>query len=117
MLYHTRHFFYDGNAGQGSSGTGFICLQEVLHSQLVDILSDLNGVHNDQSEDPPRAPFWAYIGVGRDDGQRGGEYSPIIYPVQTFELLHSETIWLSPTPDRPSKGWVSFPYSYILLEF
>jgi hypothetical protein len=42
-----------------------LCLQEVLHSQLLYILSVLSG--------------WTYIGVGRDDGLKAGEYSPIIY--------------------------------------
>jgi len=74
----------------------FICLQEVLNSQLIDILGGLN----DKTEDE-----WAYVGVGRDDGSIGGEYSPIIYRPSIWELKHFETIWLSETPDRPSKGW------------
>lgn len=45
----------------------FICLQEVLHQQLVDILAGLNS----------RRKIWAYMGVGRDDGLEAGEYSPI----------------------------------------
>lgn len=74
----------------------FICLQEVLHSQLVDIMSGLN-------ENEPNA--WAYIGVGRDDGHEAGEYSPILYKPGTWELTTWKTIWLSETPSRPSKGW------------
>lgn len=54
---------------------------------------------------PPNGPTWSYIGVGRDDGVTAGEYSPIIYPTSIFNLLHFETVWLSPTPDVPSKGW------------
>ena len=74
----------------------FICLQEVLHGQLVDILSGLNNRNENE---------WNYIGVGRDDGHEAGEYSPIIYRSAIWELLEWKTIWLSPTPDRPSKGW------------
>lgn len=73
----------------------FICLQEVLHGQLVDILAGLNA----------SGKKWAYIGVGRDDGHQAGEYSPIIYEPSVWELKSCETIWLSETPDRPSKGW------------
>ncbi|KAI1412372.1 endonuclease/exonuclease/phosphatase family protein [Hypoxylon sp. FL1857] len=83
----------------------FVCLQEVLHNQLVDILADLNGLDDYQDDKPSNGPFWAHIGVGGDDGKRKREYNPILYPVKLFELLHRETIWLSPTPDRPSKGW------------
>jgi endonuclease/exonuclease/phosphatase family metal-dependent hydrolase len=84
-----------------------ICLQEVLHTQLVDILASLNSVapRSKTSENPSDGPIWAHVGVGRDDGHTKGEYSPIIYPISIFHLLHSETVWLSPTPNKPSKGW------------
>ncbi|KAF1809013.1 endonuclease/exonuclease/phosphatase [Eremomyces bilateralis CBS 781.70] len=81
----------------------FICLQEVLHGQLVDVLNGLNRNHpyGMGSGSPP----WAYIGVGRDDGEEGGEYSPIIYRPSIWKLEHAETVWLSETPHKPSKGW------------
>lgn len=50
-------------------------------------------------------PEWSYVGVGRDDGKAAGEYSPIIYRTSVWRLKNSATIWLSPTPDVPSKGW------------
>ncbi|KAL8753689.1 MAG: hypothetical protein Q9184_005343, partial [Pyrenodesmia sp. 2 TL-2023] len=88
-------------------GAAFICLQEVLHGQLSDILHGLNGLDPAKKDQDslPAGPLWAHIGVAREDGRTKGEYSPIIYPVQLFDLLHFENIWLSPTPDRPSKGW------------
>ncbi|KAJ5783041.1 hypothetical protein N7457_004815 [Penicillium paradoxum] len=86
--YETRH-----------CGESFICLQEVLHNQIGDILAGLN--QNAESG----APEWKYIGVGRDDGNEAGEYSPIFYRPSIWELLHWETVWLSETPDKPSKSW------------
>ncbi|KAL8799387.1 MAG: hypothetical protein Q9182_005929 [Xanthomendoza sp. 2 TL-2023] len=84
----------------------FICLQEVLHGQLSDILHEMNGVEPNKHEPSlPAGPLWAHIGVAREDGATKGEYSPIIYPVRLFDLLHFQNLWLSPTPDRPSKGW------------
>ncbi|KAF9892443.1 hypothetical protein FE257_001551 [Aspergillus nanangensis] len=79
----------------------FVCLQEVLHNQLVDVLSGLNAGqtttdHNNR---------WDYIGVGRDDGHQAGEYSAIFYQPSTWKLRHWETVWLSETPDVPSKSW------------
>ncbi|KAL5361139.1 Endonuclease/exonuclease/phosphatase [Aspergillus floccosus] len=74
----------------------FICLQEVLHNQLVDVLSGLNS---------SPTVSWDYIGVGRDDGYQAGEYSPIIYQPQHWEINHWETVWLSETPEVPSKSW------------
>lgn len=43
----------------------FICLQEVLHQQLLDILSGLNSGLNSEKK------VWDYVGVGRDDGKQG----------------------------------------------
>lgn len=45
------------------------------------------------------------IGVGRDDGKEKGEFSPIHYDPDLYQLENSGTFWLSPTPDTPSKGW------------
>jgi endonuclease/exonuclease/phosphatase family metal-dependent hydrolase len=79
----------------------FICLQEVLHPQLVDILSRLNETSGTSSN----TKEWAYIGVGRDDGKQSGEYSPIFYRPAVWECLHFRTVWLSKTPEKPSKSW------------
>lgn len=86
LVYHTRY-----------SGSALICLQEVLHNQVKDICAGLN--HGNPSQE------WAYIGVGRDDGQEAGEYSPIFYRPSVWDLRHWETVWLSETPSRPSKSW------------
>ena len=67
-------------------------LQEVLHHQLQDILAAL--------------PQYGYTGVGRDDGKEKGEYSAILFKKERFELISSQTSWLSETPNMPgSKSW------------
>lgn len=48
---------------------------------------------------------YAYIGVGRDDGQQKGEYSAIFYDTTKFKVLESNTFWLSKTPEKVSVGW------------
>ncbi len=65
--------------------------QEVLHDQLVDMLAGL--------------PEYDYIGVGRDDGKTKGEYAPIFYQKDNFEVEKSGHFWLSDITDRPNKGW------------
>lgn len=70
-----------------------ICLQEVLHTQLKDILRSLNESENQDNQ-------WSYIGVGRDDGKEAGEYSPIFYRPSVWRLEMDETRWLSPTPEK-----------------
>lgn len=65
--------------------------QEVLHVQLLDMLDRLDG--------------YAYIGVGRDDGNTGGEYAAIFYKTDRLRLLDYGNFWLNETPDRPGLGW------------
>lgn len=52
-------------------------------------------------------PEYDYVGVGRDDGKEDGEFSPVFYKKDRFELLDEGTFWISETPDVPSKGWDS----------
>ncbi|CAP72943.1 uncharacterized protein PODANS_2_3680 [Podospora anserina S mat+] len=70
----------------------FICLQEVLYSQLTDIQDRLGNA-------------WRHIGQGREDGKQAGEFSPIFFRVDHWECERQKTYWLSKTPDLPSKGW------------
>ena len=48
---------------------------------------------------------YKWIGVGRDDGEKKGEFMAIFYKEDAVELLDSGTFWLSQTPDQPGKGW------------
>jgi endonuclease/exonuclease/phosphatase family metal-dependent hydrolase len=51
-------------------------------------------------------PHYRYIGVGRDDGVTGGEYSAVFYSADRYTCLRHETFWLSETPALPgSLGW------------
>ena len=53
-----------------------------------------------------KLPEYGFCGAGRDDGQRKGEFSPIMFRKDRFELLASGQWWLSPTPENVgSKGW------------
>jgi len=46
------------------------------------------------------------VGVGRDDGARGGEMNPVFFRKERFDMIRTITFWLSDTPDVPgSKGW------------
>jgi len=64
-----------------------ISLQEALKNQLSDIQVRLGS-------------SWAHIGVGRDNGKSKGEHCPILYDTNALHLIHSETKWLSSTPDK-----------------
>lgn len=65
--------------------------QEVLYGQLQDLQQGLDG--------------YDYIGIGRDDGERGGEHEAIFYKKDQLTLLGSGNFWLSETPEKPGLGW------------
>ena len=65
--------------------------QEVLYVQLQDMQKALDG--------------YDYIGIGRDDGQHGGEHEAIFYKTDKLQLLDHGDFWLSETPDKPGLGW------------
>jgi len=51
-------------------------------------------------------PYHSYFGVGRNDGKEAGEFAPVFYNHNKFELIHGETIWLSSWPRSVgSIGW------------
>lgn len=50
-------------------------------------------------------PQYDYVGVGRDDGKKSGEFMAIFYLKDKFALLDSGTYWLSETPNVVSRGW------------
>lgn len=66
-------------------------LQEALHGQILDIDKELTN--------------YEWFGVGRDDGELGGEFCPIFFKPDKFILLKKGHFWLSETPEKPSKGW------------
>lgn len=46
-----------------------------------------------------------YVGVGRDDGNKKGEFSPVFYKKDKYEVVDKGNFWLSETPEKPGKGW------------
>ncbi|KND91929.1 hypothetical protein TOPH_03455 [Tolypocladium ophioglossoides CBS 100239] len=70
----------------------FVFLQEALYSQINDVQAQLGS-------------SWAHIGRGRGEGETDGEFSPVFYRADVWKCIRSETRWLSPTPEKPSRGW------------
>ena len=69
----------------------FLCVQEAYFVQLDYLLKNL--------------PAYDYIGVGRDDGKKGGEHMAILYNKARYEVVEHGDFWLSETPDVCSRGW------------
>ena len=68
-----------------------LCTQELLNNQRLYLAESL--------------PEYEHIGVGRDDGEHGGEHMAIFYRHDLYELLSHGNFWLSETPEHVSCGW------------
>ncbi len=81
----------DAVADQLSSAS-IIGIQEALSHQL-----------NDLKE---RSPEFDWVGVGRNDGKKAGEFVPIFYRKDIWKLNTTGTFWFSSTPTLAgSKSW------------
>lgn len=66
--------------------------QEVLANQMADLKA--------------RLPQYGVIGLGREDGVAKGEYEPVFFKKDRYELVDSGHFWLSQTPEvKGSLGW------------
>lgn len=81
------------------------CLCDVIRFSDFDIFGAQEVKYEQLSDMLYRLQDYDYVGVGRDDGMQGGEYSPVFYKRDRFVLLDSGTFWLSETPEKVSKGW------------
>ena len=70
---------------------GIFGLQEALYDQILDIEKGV--------------PEYKWFGVGRDDGDKAGEFMPIFYNTKKFILVESGHFWLSENCDEPGLGW------------
>lgn len=71
-----------------------IGIQEALHGQAADLRASL--------------PDYGFVGRGRDDGKKAGEYAGILYNRIRFQADPDDQgmFWLSDAPERPgSKTW------------
>jgi endonuclease/exonuclease/phosphatase family metal-dependent hydrolase len=57
-----------------------------------------------------RLPGYRWVGAGTTDGKQSGAINALFWRESRLELLRWETLWLSPTPDKPGIGWdAAFP--------
>ncbi len=64
-------------------------------------------------------PEYAWIGWSRDDGKTKGEFTPVFYRKEEFDVLDKGVFWLSSTPERAgSVGWdEKLPRTVIRIKF
>lgn len=79
---------------------------QIVQEQTPDLLALQEAVVGQVRFMEEALPGFGRVGVGRDDGLEGGEFSPVYYRKDRFDLLESGTWWLSERPDSAgSRGW------------
>lgn len=48
---------------------------------------------------------YKWVGVGRQDGKKQGDYTSLLYNSKKFSVSKSGSFWLSETPGTASAGW------------
>ena len=77
-----------------------------IHTNDLDVVGMQEVLHTQLEELKERLPEYAAVGVGRDDGKTAGEYAPLFFKKDRFEVLDSNTFWLSQYPD--SVGFIGW---------
>lgn len=81
-------------------------LMSVLKKHHPDILGVQEALSFQIDEIRQAIPDYQSVGAGRDDGREKGEFSAILYDARRFQVLRSDTFWLSDTPSVPgSSTW------------
>jgi endonuclease/exonuclease/phosphatase family metal-dependent hydrolase len=105
MSFNIRLSLSDDFDGENS----WILRREAVIEMIKEVNPDLFGIQegllgqvNYMGE---HLPEYSFYGVARNDGPNTGESNAVFYKKSRFELLESNTFWLSETPDEVSMGW------------
>lgn len=50
-------------------------------------------------------PEYEWYARGSSDGEKDGAANPVFFRASRLELVEKRTLWLSDTPDKPSRSW------------
>ena len=97
------------NKGDSTAGNGwgqrFPEAAKLIQFQDLDLFGTQEAKFHQLSELTDSLPGYKWVGVGRDDGKLGGEFSAIFYKQAKYKLLKSGNFWMSTVTDKPNKGW------------
>ena len=102
----TYNIKYDDNSnGKNSWKVRKDAMIELIHKLSPDILGIQEGLIHQVEFLDSKLSDHKYVGVGRDDANRKGEYCAIFFNEKKYKLLKDSTFWLSENPDKVSVGW------------
>ena len=78
---------------------------DMINYYQPDILGIQEGLNGQLKYLDSTLTDYSFVGVGRDDGKKKGEFTAIFYDRNTYQLLEAKTYWLSDSPEIVSVGW------------
>jgi endonuclease/exonuclease/phosphatase family metal-dependent hydrolase len=80
-------------------------IAEMLRNQQPDLVGLQEATHGMVLDLQERLPEYRWVGVGREDGEQRGEFTPIFLRDDRWELQEHANFWLAAVCDRPGRGW------------
>lgn len=78
---------------------------QFLNAMKPDVLGMQEVTSNQMKYLTDTLKAYGHVGVSRDDGKDKGEFCPVFFLKDRYQLMSSGTFWLSETPEEPSFGW------------
>ena len=102
----TYNIKYDDNSiDENSWNVRKAAILELVNTFSPDILGIQEGLNHQIEYLDSKLHYHKYVGVGRDDGNKRGEYCAIFFNYKKYKLLKNSTFWLSENPNEVSVGW------------
>jgi len=103
MTYNIRYATVNDEANQWEKRKAHLSQQILFHTPGIFGIQE--GMEHQVAYLDRALNAYSFIGVGRDDGGSKGEFCAIFYDREKYQLIGSDTFWLSETPSKISKGW------------
>lgn len=91
--------------GENSWNVRKVALLDLINTLSPDILGIQEGLIHQVEFLASKMNDYKYVGVGREDANRKGEYCAIFFNEKKYKLLKNSTFWLSESPNEVSIGW------------
>lgn len=103
MTYNIRYATTNDGENQWEKRKDF--LTDQISFYAPDVFGIQEGLQHQVGFIDEKLQNYAFVGVGRDDGDKKGEYCAIFYNKEKLDLLGQSTFWLSTSPEKVSVGW------------
>lgn len=78
---------------------------DIIAKHSPDIVGTQEGLYHQIEYLDSMMVDYQYFGNGRDDGYQKGEFCAVFYHTKKWQLLESQTYWLSPSGEVGLAGW------------